>query len=177
MGVSENSVTYVGSEVLSQADDDDGRPLTRHVEMLSTYSLRAITQVSIPIVSTSFTNATELFADLSSKLETAVVDGSFSDLLRNVSVEVGATVTVEVQVTDVQSDTPVVSTGHTPVVATALAKEKTTTRQVIVLAVGGFVSLWIVASWLYLKKLQREEEEMLRYRPTLSKTKHIHMAH
>lgn len=174
MGVSENSVRYRGSEVLDQNDDDDSRRLLsivvegESVDILTTYTLKAITEIALPLTTTvsgtSFSNATSLFASLSSKLEAAVSDGSFSSLLQEVSVEVGATVTVGADVTEVISSNPIVNIDDSIVINAA---KEMNTRQIVVISIAAFVGLWISLSWLYLKILDLEDS--MRFNPKYAK--------
>jgi hypothetical protein len=174
MGVSENSVRYRGSTVLDQNDDDDGRRLlaidieSESIDLLTTYTLKAITEIALPVTTsvggTTFSNATSLFASLTAKLEAAVTDGSFSTLLQTVSVELGATITVAADVTEVVSSNPIINIEESIVIQAA---EEMNTRQIVVMAVSSFIGLWILLNWMYLKILDLEDS--MQFHPQYAK--------
>jgi hypothetical protein len=74
--------------------------------------LTAVTEVNIPLDTTSYTNATLLYTTLVSSLAASVGSGSFSQQLHQVSLSMGADQLFEANVTSVQSSPMVVEDYH-----------------------------------------------------------------
>lgn len=107
MGITKDTVFYVRGYPTAE-----NRRLTLRtgVSLFTTsYSIKAETQVNIPLSATGSTNATALYLQLTQSLDAAVEDGSFTTALQTASLLYNATSLANVDVTGVSNSQPSVN--------------------------------------------------------------------
>ncbi|KAJ1429650.1 hypothetical protein B484DRAFT_430848, partial [Ochromonadaceae sp. CCMP2298] len=105
MGIPLDSVTYVGDTAVAENRRLEGLDEHEHNlrRLTTSWTVIATTKVEIPLGSTEYANATELYDSLVSMLDTAVSSGAFTTQLVKAATSLGATSLASVNVTSVFS--------------------------------------------------------------------------
>jgi hypothetical protein len=109
MGITPDTVTYLGGV----ATAENRRLMNQRIRGISlfttSWSILASTQVNIPLSATTFTNATQLYTQLTTSLVAAVTSGAFTESLQAAALLYNSSALANAAVTNVTSSAPSVN--------------------------------------------------------------------
>jgi hypothetical protein len=144
MGITVDTVRYVRGYPTAE---NRRRALRAGISLFTTsYSIKAQTEVNIPLSSTGSTNATLLYQQLTQSLDDAVSDGSFTTNLLAASILYNATALANVDVTGVSNSAPSVNNDlqYPP-----SGDDDLTGGEIAGIVIGTFVGVALICALIY----------------------------
>ncbi|KAJ1398007.1 hypothetical protein B484DRAFT_406801 [Ochromonadaceae sp. CCMP2298] len=146
MGIPLDTVSYTGETAIAENRRLDENYENQALRRLTTsWTIIAKTKVEIPLGSTSYANATQLYASLVTMLDAAVTSGAFTTRLVSAASAAGATELVSVNVTAVSNSAVEVDDA----LDTLDDDRVLNTGAIIGIAIGGLMLLLVFFAAVY----------------------------